>query len=49
MSGDGVRRDFHCAGRGLYGLNLPTNGASIQDFLTVCGDVGQKVKRDGED
>jgi len=48
VAGDGVLRGFLYAGRGLYGLNLPTNGANIQDFLSVCGDVGERVKRDGE-
>lgn len=44
MAGDGVLRGFPWAGGGLYDLNLPTKGASFQDFLSVCGDVGQKVK-----
>lgn len=44
MAGDGVLRGFPWTGGGLYGLTLPTNGASFQDFLLVCEDVGQKVK-----
>lgn len=47
VAGNGVPRGFPCMGGGLYDPNLCTNRVSIQD-LSVCGNIGQKVKRDGE-